>query len=360
MVVVAAGVGFTAWQWDWLHGSDPTTTASTTLRNMGLLIAGGLAIVFAAWRGWVAERQSATAQRQAETAQEQADTAHQGLIYDRYQRGAQMLGSDVLSVRMAGIYALQRLAEEQPEQYHIQIMQLFCAFVRNPAGSQDYPVEKYSYGETAVALRLDIQAVMDSIGRRSNAGINIEQETDSFKLDLHSSDLRGARLEGHNLSESNLMNSDLSEAVMNQADLRGATLSGANLSKTVLENCDLEGASLTQADFTEAFVDGGNLSSSFMMGSIFSDTIFNRSNLSGANLCPATYFGSSFEGANLSGIFVAYFPMEIENKDYVERSLTQMQLDEACCKPDNPPLLASLMDPETLQPLVWRGQTIED
>ena len=43
-----------------------------------------------------------------------------------------MLGSEVLSVRLGGIYALQRLAEEWPDQYHIQIMRLFCAFVRLP------------------------------------------------------------------------------------------------------------------------------------------------------------------------------------------------------------------------------------
>ena len=33
-------------------------------------------------------------------------------------------------------YALQRLAEEHPERYHIQIMRLFCAFVRNPTGNK--------------------------------------------------------------------------------------------------------------------------------------------------------------------------------------------------------------------------------
>ena len=44
-----------------------------------------------------------------------------------------MLGNDVLSVRLMGgirIIALQRLAEEHPEQYHVQIMRLFCALAR--------------------------------------------------------------------------------------------------------------------------------------------------------------------------------------------------------------------------------------
>ena len=49
-----------------------------------------------------------------------------------------MLGSESLSVRLAGIYSLEWLAKEDPEQYHIQIMQSFCSFATNPAG--DYEV----------------------------------------------------------------------------------------------------------------------------------------------------------------------------------------------------------------------------
>ena len=43
-----------------------------------------------------------------------------------------MLGSNALAVRLGGIYALERLAEDDPEHYHVQIMQLVCGFVRKP------------------------------------------------------------------------------------------------------------------------------------------------------------------------------------------------------------------------------------
>ena len=88
----------------------------TTARNVGLMIGGAVALVFAVWRSWVAHKQ--------------ADTARQGLLNERYQKGAEMLGNNVLSVRLGGIYALERLAAEHPEQYHVQIMKLLCAFVR--------------------------------------------------------------------------------------------------------------------------------------------------------------------------------------------------------------------------------------
>ena len=101
--------------WGWLHPPDSTTVSnSETLRNVGLLIGGLLAFVFAGWRAWVAERQANAAQRQAETTFVQAETTHQSLLNERYQRGVEMLGSAVLAVRMGGIYALKRLAEEHP------------------------------------------------------------------------------------------------------------------------------------------------------------------------------------------------------------------------------------------------------
>ena len=47
-----------------------------------------------------------------------------------------MLGSELLSVRLGGIHALVRIAEEHRSEYHIQIMELLCAFVRHPPKGQ--------------------------------------------------------------------------------------------------------------------------------------------------------------------------------------------------------------------------------
>ena len=67
--VLVAGIGLTVCFWDWLHPEGTTTVSnSETLRNVGLLIGGALAFVFAGWRAWVAEQQKATAQRQADIA----------------------------------------------------------------------------------------------------------------------------------------------------------------------------------------------------------------------------------------------------------------------------------------------------
>ena len=63
--------------WDNL-GSD-MESLSTTIRNVALVIGGSAAILLALWRSRVAERQAASAEG--------------SLLNERYQKGAEMLGS---------------------------------------------------------------------------------------------------------------------------------------------------------------------------------------------------------------------------------------------------------------------------
>ena len=86
--------------WDSWSGEESDGMA---IRNLVLVIAAIAALPLAIWRNKVAERQAATAQRQSETAQ-------RGLLNECYQKGAEMLGSGVLTGRLGGIYTLARLA----------------------------------------------------------------------------------------------------------------------------------------------------------------------------------------------------------------------------------------------------------
>ena len=164
--VLVIGV-FLSWRF-WEELGDEEESLSTTVRNVGLVIGGVVAILVAIWRSRVAERQAGAAQRQANTTQ-------QNLLDERYQRGAEMLGSDLLAARLGGICGLQRLAEEHPGQYHIQIMELLCAFVRYPTGG-----ERREEGQDTVE---DVQIAVRAIGTRSRTGIELERKSD-FRLDL--------------------------------------------------------------------------------------------------------------------------------------------------------------------------------
>ena len=226
--VVVIGV-LLSWRF-WEELGDDEESVSTTVRNVGLVIGGVVAILLAIWRSRVAERQAGAAQRQAITTQ-------QNLLDERYQRGAEMLGSDLLAVRLGGIYGLQRLAEEHPGQYHIQIMELLCAFVRHPSNDEGVRTETDADGEST--LREDVQAVMTAVTACHAKRIKLERDA-KFRLELS-----GAILSRVVLQDGNLFNARLGDA-----DLSGARLSGAKLSETWLLDTNLSDALLGGANLS--------------------------------------------------------------------------------------------------------------
>ena len=264
--------------WDsWIGDEESVGTA---IRNLVLVMAAIAALPLAIWRSKVAERQAATAQRQSETAQ-------RGLLNERYQKGAEMLGSKVLAVRLGGIYALARLAREHPEDYHVQIMSLLCAFVRNPptAVSEDAKV------------REGVRAVITAVVERSEAQIEREKQ-ENCRLDLSGANLKGAFPEGAvpaqaNLKGAVLAQANLEEAFLYRANLEGADLTGANLKGAVLAQANLEGAFLCRAN-----LEGVNLVSANLKKSALE-----KANLEGASLSEANLEGAFLDGANLEGAF---------------------------------------------------------
>ena len=337
-------------------------THHEAVRNLGLVVAGMIAIPLAVWRAVVAQRQ--------------AETARRSLLNERDQKAAEMLGSALLSVRLGGIYALQTLAAEHPPHYHLGVMRQFCAFVRSPPS----PPNSTAAGLAHVPGE-DVRAVMDAISTRSDAGIAIEQEEEGFRLDLvgvnlsgvnlrkaklsgvnlrkaklsraklSGADLSWAELAGANLSGANLSGADLSWAYLWEADLSGAELAGAKLSRAKLSGAELAGASLSgadlswavlweanlsgadlswavlweaklawaelaganlsgaklsgavlsEADLSEADLSGADLSGAKLSGAVLSEADLSGANLSGANLSGADLSGANLSGANLSG-----------------------------------------------------------
>ena len=302
VVLLATEVALSVYFWWWLKSDKESV--SITIRNLGLVMAGTVALPLAIWRGLVANHQASAAQRQAETAQK-------SLLNARYERGAEMLGNNVPSVRLGGIYALERLASEYPEEYHLEVMKLFCTFVRNP--TQDESVATPSRSQFMMSeLREDTQAAVTAIGRRSRKGIELEEEAGVTPLDLFRANLTGADLTGLNLAG---------------ADLREARLTRANLMNT-----DLAGA--------------------FLAGAYLVDPYYIRDR-NGPDLLDRALVERTllmFKSANVSG---THFSI---NGMYPVASIIQEQLDIACADPDDPPELEGVNDATSYSQIVWRGE----
>ena len=331
LAVLAIGM-ILSWQfWEDLHGDEGSL--STTIRNIGLVIAGSVALPLAVWRGLVAGRQAAAAQRQA-------TMTRRSLLNERYQKSAEMLGSEILSVRLGGIYALQRLAENYPPSYHVQVMRLLSAFVRHPVKDEASQARVGTNGvdaSTVHRLREDVQAVMEVIAGRSEQSVALERRS-NYRPDLSGGRLKGLQLERANLSYAKLGRAVLTDAYLLYADLSKAELDYANLAGARLAFANLSGGSLFSTDLSSARMALANLSNA-----VLDDANLTDSELYGADLCGARLYGTNLSGADLS-----------HRGQAPVTGLTQLQLDCACANANVLPSLARVSDAKTCKPLVWR------
>ena len=284
--------------WNWISQGESN---SGTIRNIGLVLAGLVALPLALWRSFVAQSQASAAQRQAFTAQE-------GLANDRYQKGAEMLGSDVLSVRIGGIYALRSLVDDMPQVYGAPVKRLLCAFIRNPTEDSSLLFNHESPRAEAPLLRDDVKVALEAVTVRHASEVEDERKMRIVHDIVHSKLQRLVLLHG-------------------------------NLANFNLSSVDFTNSLLAKADFSYAFLAFADLSGADVGGANFQRTILNECNLSGA------MFASIAVGSDQ------------QTRKIVASNLTQPQLDQAVAAPDNPPILDGVIDAETGEQLVWRGRT---
>lgn len=232
------------------------------LRNIGLVLLGLIGLPLAIWRSWLAHKQTQTGLQQAETALEQtriankqAETAERGLIIDRYQKGALMLESDELSVRIAGVFALRDLALSDPDETYFLVLDVLYAFVRENS-KERLPLtpskkakadEKSSVKYTEFAADLTAALEAASHLRATVDGAGIRELSRIWKPNLISANLFGVELHYANLSGADLSHANLSGADLFEANLSGADLSEANLFGAKLRIINLSGAELIAA-----------------------------------------------------------------------------------------------------------------
>ena len=180
------------------------------------------------------------------------------------------------------------LAKESPEIYHVQVMELLCAFVRHPTKDQS-STDKMFMDE--VIPRADVAAVVEIICKRSKSQIQIERIAE-FGLDL-------SRV-------------DLSDLGFENTELTGAKFYGARLYKTSFAKANLSNAHFADAIFSDVWP------------RFKRDSTMDREYkpISHANLREANLTGTSFS------LQMGFRPA---------KGLLQEKLNEACADPDNEP-----------------------
>ena len=232
----------------------------------------------------------------------------EGQITDRFTKAIEQLGAadasgkKKLEVRLGGIYALERIAN-QSERDHWPIVEVLSTYVRENAPRKKQESTQENQEVALARPAADIQAILTVLGRRDR-----KYERKDQRLDLANADIRLANLLGANLTWANLILADLSGAHLWGANLLGANLTGAHLTGASLSGANLTGASLREAHLNEARLIGADLSGADLSGA----------DLSGADLSGAHLTGANLREAHLSGANLGW-----------AKGLTQEQIDGA-------------------------------
>jgi hypothetical protein len=181
-------------------------------------------------------------------------------ITDRFTNAINQLGSRDLAVRIGGIFALEQIARDSPED-RPNIAYTLATFIRKSQPAGDIDEQRYI---PMLKIRApDVQAAMTVLCRSplcdnrvnaSTAELRKLYRTD-LRLDLSRTDLRRASLSGARLDGVNLWGTRLEGANLRRANLRAAGLSDANLGRFDPKDSNYKyGADLSGADLTDAYL----------------------------------------------------------------------------------------------------------
>lgn len=238
------------------------------------------------------------------------------------------------SVRMAGVYALERLALEPNARYAETVVNVLAGFVRERTTRPDYPPQaksdhlpfyrskeemvrdpnSYETSEKALAGGWSeptepVKAAVSSLSNicqaywsENNIIINVDLRGVPLpRLEANGFFMKGWVCERANLQGTQFWRSKLQDAQLTGANLHGAQLEYANLQGAQLERANLQNAWLGDANLRGAQFVGADLQDTYLVDANLQDAWLEDANLQDAQLTGANLQGAELGGANLQG-----------------------------------------------------------
>ncbi|WP_234438585.1 pentapeptide repeat-containing protein [Streptomyces sp. NRRL S-340] len=274
--------------------------AVNDVRTTLLQMVGGLVVLFGAYATW----------RQLRVSQDGLRATQEGYVTDRFSRAVDQLGSDKLDVRIGGLHALWRIAEQSARDREA-VISIQAAYLRThlpwpPAGrpspAADVPINDIAPLETRAA---DAQVALTALGvlcrHREQSWVNLSI------TDLRRADCDGmwfpevnfdrACLEAAGLYHANLTQASLVSVNLRHADLTTAILRRARCVLADLRAAKLVEADLRDADFTETDLREANLRKAAAHGAVFRRADLRMADLRGTDLRTADLAEARLTGA---------------------------------------------------------------
>ncbi|MFG3158938.1 pentapeptide repeat-containing protein [Streptomyces sp. NPDC048232] len=274
--------------------------AVNDVRTTLLQVVGGLIVLFGAYATW----------RQLRVSQDGLRATREGYVTDRFSRAVDQLGSDNLDVRIGGLHALWRIAEQSTRDREA-IISIQAAYLRThlpwpPAGPEspapDVPINDIAPLEIRTA---DAQVALTALGvlcqRREQSWVNLSV------TDLRRADCDGLWFPEVNFDHACMEAASLYRVNLTQASLVSVNLRHADLTTGVLRRvrcvlADLRAAKLVEtdlcdADFTETDLREANLRKATAHGAVFHRADLRMADLRGTDLSTADLVEARLTGA---------------------------------------------------------------
>ena len=297
-------------------------------------ILGGIAIGIGLYYTW----------RRISIAEDGLKVTQEGQITERFTRAVDQLGNEKMEIRLGGIYALERIANESEKDYW-PIMEILIAYIRmnSHIREEDYTnldfkeLSNKAFLETRLRESPEIQAIITVISRRKKflgagelfglefqktylraanfTGITTDR-TITFRGNdrevhlegaiFYYSDLIGANLEHTHLEKANFDHAYITRTYFMNSNLEGSNFRNSHLERASFEGAKLEGAwfdwaELHGAIFAKADLKRTLFSTADLTYAIFSEADLEEAEFNGANLENASFREANLKGANLEG-----------------------------------------------------------
>ncbi|WP_432082759.1 pentapeptide repeat-containing protein [Streptomyces sp. WAC 04229] len=274
--------------------------AVNDVRTTLLQVVGGLVVLFGAYATW----------RQLRVSQDGLRATQEGYVTDRFSRAVDQLGSDKLDVRIGGLHALWRIAEQSTRDREA-IISIQAAYLRThlpwpPAGPEspapDVPINDIAPLETRAA---DAQVALTALGvlcqRREQSWVNLSitdlRRADCDGLWFPEVNFDRACMEAAGLYRVNLTQASLVSVNLRHADLTTAILRRARCVLADLRAAKLVETDLCDADFTETDLREANLRKATAHGAVFHRADLRMADLRGTDLSTADLVEARLTGA---------------------------------------------------------------
>ena len=202
-------------------------------------------------------------------------------VTDSLTKAVELLGHAEIAVRQGGIYALGRIAAENPKE-HPKIMSIIAAYIRHR--SRAYVDEEYNkWMKKNKSMSLD-KFIENTLSKRPSP-IDLEAAVAVIRE-------RNAEFDAGLIL-------DLSEAFLCRVNFSGTLLNRVNFKRSVLRDCNfaeakLMGAEMEKANFANSKFDGANMSHV-----VAEDAIFEHADMAGVNFQEAELLSAFFQNAML-------------------------------------------------------------